>query len=170
MSTNTNEAELLGPTSEKVEATSPALHSTAAHDDDNEDTTDTNPPRDWRFWMVFISILLCVFIAAVDLVSRERDSLCTNGGVSPGADSRTRPDLLAFLFSCQTAISTAAPVIVHDLNGVEFTWMYVQLLRLVARVSLSPARDGRPVAQAHTRGPPRLRLTSSIPFPWLTVS
>lgn len=70
--------------------------------------------RDWRFWMVFLSILLSTFIAALDMVRAPSWSL-----------TKVHPWLTASAFIIQTAISTAAPVIVNSLHGKEFTWMSV---------------------------------------------
>jgi hypothetical protein len=67
--TNNPEVDLLPSQAggEKAARGKETLHSDAAHDEDE----GSAPPRDWRFWMVFISILLSVFIAAVDLVSQR---------------------------------------------------------------------------------------------------
>lgn len=91
----------------------------------DEQGVSKSSPRDWRFWMVFISILLSTFIAALDLVSAN-----LGRGRSPRGEWRKGqadksvllPSFASFLLP-QTAISTAAPVIVNELNGVEFTWM-----------------------------------------------
>ncbi|KAL0954049.1 hypothetical protein HGRIS_005201 [Hohenbuehelia grisea] len=47
------------------------------------------PKRDWRFWVIFTSIALSLFISALEL----------------------------------SAVSTALPIIVQDLNGSDFVWI-----------------------------------------------
>jgi hypothetical protein len=63
------------------------------------------PKRDYRFWLSFLAICISVFIAALELVRQFQS-----------------PYLSFLLTSLQTAVATALPTIVNDLEGSEFVW------------------------------------------------
>jgi len=65
--------------------------------------------RDWRFWLIFLSISISTFVFALEVVSIFCQTTC--------------PRNTRMLILTQCAVSTALPVIVEDLHGSEFVWV-----------------------------------------------
>lgn len=83
---------------------------------DNERTTATvqptgadgnvAPKRDLRFWMCLTSLMISSFIIALDLVRLSRVL-----------------SISLLILALQSGVSTALPVILHDLGGTQFEWI-----------------------------------------------
>lgn len=61
------------------------------------------------FWLVIVAVCISVFLSALEFVS---------GGGPPAVVPQC-----AHIIPRQTAVSTALPTIIHDLNGDDFVWV-----------------------------------------------
>lgn len=85
---------------------------------------ENRPPRKGlHFWLVFVSICVSLFLSALEYVSIT-------------ILARTSK----YLFKSQTAISTALPTIIHELEGDNFVW--VGSAYSLASTALLPATGG----------------------------
>lgn len=69
------------------------------------DLEDTKPPRDIRFWLIFLCLCVCSFVAAIEIASRQMDMGFTDLTLQQGS------------------ITTVLPTIVNDLHGTQFIWV-----------------------------------------------
>ena len=69
--------------------------------------TQVSPSKGIRFWMVFVALCVSVFLSALEFVR----AVCS------------LPKYSKLILLSQTAVSTALPTIVHDLNGDDFVWV-----------------------------------------------
>lgn len=92
----------------------------------SQDEGPRGTKRELRFWLVFMAICVSLFLSALESVSRVRLRLLEN--------------LLIALTVVQTAVSTALPTIVYDLQGVDFVW--VSSAYCLASTALLPMSGG----------------------------
>lgn len=103
--------------------------------------TSHSPKRDFRFWLIFASICVSLFLSALEFVRTVLRS--------------ENPSLSLYL-RLQTSVSTALPTIVHDLHGDDFVW--VASAYALASTALLPMTGGVAEVRVPQNSPSHTRL------------